>query len=251
MDIALGDKEANLKKAQDIIKSCNAELILFSELFTTGFDYENLSKLAEKIPGETTKRLLDACGNSLVGGSILEKRGEKLYNTFVLLGGRKILAQYSKMHPFAQEKKHFAAGKEPVVASTKLGKIALAICYDLRFPELFRHYMHRGAEIVVLAAEFPKPRMEHWKTLLRARAIENQYFVLACNRVGRDAANEYFGGSLAVNPWGEILCEGSEAEEVLYAEVDLEEVREIRERFPVLENAGSCKARNKYKHAEQ
>jgi omega-amidase len=111
---------------------------------------------------------------------------------------------------------------------------ALAICYDLRFPELFRSYATRGAGVILLPSEWPHPRLEHWRTLVQARAIENQCFLVACNRVGADRNSQFCGHSLIVDPWGTTLVEGGEDGELLLATLDLTAVAAVRERMTVL-----------------
>lgn len=237
IDITLGDKERNLNRAIKLIQSSNAELILFPELFTTGFDFANFKKLSENVPGETTDAISDVCGGVFVGGTIIERDENKIYNTFVLVGKDGILAKYRKIHLFEGEKNYFSQGDEIRVVDTKLGKLALAICYDIRFPELFREFMKQNAEVVIVSAEFPDPREEHWRALLRARAIENQYFVIATNRVGRDPKHTYFGGSVAIAPWGDVIVSGGNEESILKAEIDISDVVKIRREFPVLGDA--------------
>jgi omega-amidase len=109
----------------------------------------------------------------------------------------------------------------------------LAICYDLRFPEQFRAYALAGASVVFVPSEWPHPRLAHWRTLLRARAIENQFFVVACNRVGESKGTQFFGHSTIVDPWGELIVEGGEQEILLTAPIDTGLVAEIRERIPI------------------
>lgn len=136
-----------------------------------------------------------------------------------------------------EEKDYFSAGEESRVIDTVFGKVGLATCYDIRFPELFRELTKNGAEIILVTAEFPAPRDNHWKVLLQARAIENQVFVIAVNRVGRDKRQEYFGKSMVIDPWGEILLEGGNSEEILSCEVDISLVSKIRNEFPVLSDS--------------
>jgi predicted amidohydrolase len=126
-----------------------------------------------------------------------------------------------------------APGNKLVTIDLPWGRAGLAVCYDLRFPEMFRSYALEGAQLILLSAEWPKPRLEHWRTLLRARAIENQTFVVACNCVGEGGGNVFFGHSMVVDPWGEVIVEGQEHEEVLVAKLDLTRVVEIRRQYPV------------------
>ncbi|OYT42308.1 MAG: hypothetical protein B6U86_00620 [Candidatus Altiarchaeales archaeon ex4484_43] len=199
IDIELGNKEANLDKAVRIIEESNADLILFPELFTTGFDFNNLADLAEPLNGRTIERISDICEKSIVAGSIIEDSNMWLYNTFVLIDNTGVIGKYRKIHLFDREK----------------------------------HYLSAGDDISV-CANFPTLRKKHWEPLIKARAIENQFFVIACNRVGKDRVSEYFGRSIAVDPWGDVLTLGDGGEEILRCRVDRKMVREIRKGFPVL-----------------
>ncbi len=129
------------------------------------------------------------------------------------------------------------AGERATLAKLPWGTAGLAICYDLRFPELFRGYALAGARLILLPAEWPHPRLAHWRTLLRARAIENQYFVAACNRVGADPnGTRFFGHSTLIDPWGEAIAEAGEEPCLLTATLDLAQVEEIRRKIPVFED---------------
>ena len=177
--------------------------------------------------------------HAYVGGSILGRKGGRVYNQFILLAPQgEVVTTYEKVHLFGlmQEDQHLAPGGQLVTAQVGDVTAGLAICYDLRFPEMYRHYMEAGASVLLLASEWPNPRMEHWRTLLRARAIENQFYVIACNRVGSDANNSFFGHSLVIDPWGEILAEGSDSEQVIDCQLDLGLVQAARRRLPALQD---------------
>lgn len=236
MDVELGEKRMNTHKALDIIAESTADLILFPELFTTGLAFDHLSELAEGLDGETVSALSDACENRMVAGSIIETDGKWLYNTFLLIDDTGIIGKYRKIHLFPDEKHYFAPGDKTEVVHTKFGKIGLATCYDVRFPELFRRMMEDEADFVLLCANFPKVRRMHWEVLVKARAIENQFYVIACNRVGRDLKQEYHGRSMAVDPLGNVLAVGEDREEVLKCTVDRKNVKEARSGFPVLKD---------------
>jgi predicted amidohydrolase len=234
MDVELGEKRTNTHKALDIIAKSTADLILFPELFTTGLAFDHLSELAETLDGETVNALSDACENRMAAGSIIETDGKWLYNTFLLIDDTGIIGKYRKIHLFHDEKHHFASGEKTCVVNTKFGRIGLATCYDVRFPEMFRRMMEEEADFILLCANFPKVRRTHWEVLVKARAIENQYYVVACNRVGRDLKQEYHGRSMAVDPLGNVLTVGEDREEVLRCTVDRKNVKEARSSFPVL-----------------
>ncbi len=172
-----------------------------------------------------------------LGGSLLERRGDQAFNTFVLFGSDGgILGLYRKIHLFRlmDEEKWLTAGNELVVADAAWGRAGLGICYDLRFPEMFRYYGLRGAELILLPAEWPSRRIQHWSALLRARAIENQVFIAAVNRVGESKGEVFGGRSVLLNPWGETLVEGTEVDEALLtASLDLKEVARVRQHIPV------------------
>lgn len=131
------------------------------------------------------------------------------------------------------EHQYLSSGDRLALVETAWGQVGLSICYDLRFPELFRAYALSGARIVVVPAEWPHPRLAHWQTLLRARAIENQMFIIACNRVGRTGSNTFCGHSAIIDPWGETRIEGGESEDLLVATIDLDQVDAVRRQIPI------------------
>ena len=175
-----------------------------------------------------------------LGGSILELGADgKIYNCFALYNpDGKLAGVYRKIHLFRlmAEEQFLAPGPEAVTVDLPWGRVGLAICYDLRFPELFRRYALAGAKLILLPAEWPHPRRTHWRTLLRARAIENQMFVAGCNRVGSSKGSDFFGASALIDPWGEALIEGGEQETLLTLTVDLDQVDAVRKRIPIFED---------------
>ncbi|MGE5675679.1 MAG: carbon-nitrogen family hydrolase [Mycobacterium leprae] len=241
MDIRLGAPAENRAHAADLVRqaAAGADLVMLPEMWSTGYALPDLADNLADRDGEPTGRFLSAlaaeCGVYLAG-SVADQRGGKVYNSATVYGpGGARLAEYSKVHlvPMMEEERYLTAGERAVVADLGGVKAGLAICYDLRFPELHRSMALAGAELLLIPAEWPVQRLHHWRTLLMARAIENQCYVLGCNRVGRDNANQFPGHSLVVDPWGEILAEGGEGESILYAEIDLGKVAEIRARVPV------------------
>jgi len=237
IDIKQGDKGSNMNKIMDIINNSRGDLILFPELFTTGFAHEECHELAESLENsETVNQISDIAEDKLIAGSIIEVDNYRLYNTFLLIDDTGIIGKYRKIHLFDKERDVFTPGKDICVVNTEHGRMGLAVCYDLRFPELFREFMKNNAEIILICANFPSIRRSHWDILLKARAIENQFFIIACNRVGRDDYNEYSGRSMVIDPWGRSLTIGDDFETILHCNVDYRRVGEIRESFPVLEH---------------
>ena len=240
LEITLGEPEANISRARGLLaaaKQQGAEIVLLPELWTTGYDLERAAGLAIHLKSDHEIAKLAREFGVYLCGSVLEKSGGKFFNAFTIYSpSGDLLAVYRKLHLFAplREPEFLSSGDEPVAMELPWGKSGLAICYDLRFPELFRSYAVDGARLMLVCAEWPHPRLEHWRTLLRARAIENQAYVVACNAVGRVNETVFFGHSMIINPWGEVLMEAGEVETILSDELDLTEVDRIRTQFPVL-----------------
>ncbi len=240
MDIALGHPQLNRERALALTAHLGQQdIILLPELWSTGYDLQRAGELAESLDGITAGIMAEVAKQhqSYVGGSILVRQGEGIYNTFLLFNpAGELAAHYEKAHLFGlmDEHMYLAPGQRLVVAELPWGKAGLSICYDLRFPELYRCYADQGVGLLLISAEWPNPRLEHWRTLLRARAIENQSYVLAANRVGRDKNNGFFGHSLVIDPWGEIEAEGGSEEQVICLELDTERIASARQRLPVL-----------------
>jgi omega-amidase len=212
--IELGDIEANLSYVREALHRLaqqGVELAVLPEMWSCGFAYRDLNRLAQRTPElvrelETLSRDL----GMVIVGSLPEAHGEKVFNTAYLVDRGTLAGSYRKMHLFSLmgEDRALDAGDSVLVADTSIGKIGVMICYDLRFPELARRLALEGAEIIVVPGEWPKPREEHWRTLLRARAIENQLFVVAANCCGVVGKLDFFGASLIIGPKGEILAQG-------------------------------------------
>ena len=167
-----------------------------------------------------------------IGGSLIEQDKDAYYNTFVLYDqSGETINSYRKVHLFRMlnEEQYFKAGDRLVIAETEWGKIGMATCYDLRFPEMFRAYSVKGVVLILVIAEWAQRRIAHWQQLLQARAIENQCFVIAPNQsgVGTDSVVT-FGNSMVVDPWGKILARAAkEGEEVIYADLYFDELDEM------------------------
>jgi predicted amidohydrolase len=244
MNVQLGDPAANLER----VRAWTAEaarrgsaLVLFPELWSTGYDLEHWERHASP-PGEGIFVKLAELAREhriAIGGSVLEARSGRAYNAFALFdAGGTLSATYRKTHLFRlmDEEKWLAPGERLELVEADWGLTGLGICYDLRFPEMFRHYALRGARLVLLPAEWPARRAYHWQTLLRARAIENQMFVAGCNRVGESKGEVFGGGSAVIDPWGEAVVEGGSGETLLTAEIDLAQADAVRKKIPVFED---------------
>lgn len=249
-----GDKRRNIEKALDFVRAAagrGARFILLPEVFNYRGGIktkEALRMIAEDIQGESLRPFLDAARRHkafILAGSIYEKAqgSAKVYNTSALISpAGKIIAKYRKIHLFDAileektvcESDSFLAGKKIVAARVKEFNIGLSICYDVRFPELYRACARLGAHVLCVPSAFTKMTGQvHWEVLLKARAIENLCYVLAPNQTGTDSRGvEAFGNSLMISPWGEILARASAtAEEIIFAELSLVEVQKARRVF--------------------
>ncbi len=241
MDIALGQPLANLAKVQEWTAEARrrgSDVVLFPELWSTGYDLENAARYATGLGEGLFAELAGLARENAIYicGSLLSRQDRRYYNTASLFSPTgKCLGHYNKIHLFRlmEEDRYLAAGQATPVFDLPWGQSAIAICYDLRFPELFRRYALAGARIIFLPAEWPYPRLEHWRTLLQARAIENQLFIAACNRVGESKGEKFSGHSAIYDPWGRLVVEAGDGEVLLTASVDPAMVEEARRTIPV------------------
>jgi omega-amidase len=242
LEITLGEPDRNISRARELLavaKQRDAQLVLLPELWTTGYDLEHAAEHSLNLTSDPENVLSQLARefDVYICGSTLENKDGKFFNTQTIYSRTgELVGLYRKLHLFGalNEPKFLSAGDRPVVVSLPWGQTGLAVCYDLRFPEMFRSYAIAGARLMLISAEWPHPRLEHWRTLLRARAIENQAFVVACNAVGETNGNVFFGHSMIINPWGEVLTEAGESQTTLFAELDLAQVDQIRSQYPVL-----------------
>ncbi|MFF8998108.1 carbon-nitrogen family hydrolase [Streptomyces achromogenes] len=222
-----------------------ADLVVLPELWTTGaFAYEEFGREAEPLEGPTYEVMAEAASDAgvwLHAGSIPERDPEgTLYNTSLVFSpSGELAAAYRKIHRFGFDKGEavlMGAGRDLVTVRLPDTTIGVATCYDLRFPELFRALVDAGAETLVVPAGWPERRRAHWTLLARARAVENQAFVLACGTAGTHAGVPQAGHSIVVDPWGEVLAEAGPGEEVLTVDIDPAKPAATREQFPALKD---------------
>ena len=250
------DKSANLARAESLVAraaSAGADVVVLPEKWNLIGSADDYRAAAEPLEGglsvEAMSRWARTLGITLVGGSITERRDahEKLSNTCCVFDAEGALAAvYRKIHLFDvevgghvyRESEAEEPGTEPVVAHVEDWAAGLTVCYDLRFPELYRILALEGAELATVPAHFTTPTgKDHWHVLLRARAIENQFYVAAAGQVGETLRGKpAYGRSLVVDPWGIVLAQAPDEETVIVAEIDRARLREIRAKLPSLAN---------------
>lgn len=240
--IQAGNVQANIRSAETCIQKAaerGSQIALLPELWSTGYDLTNARLLAQSLNQGYFASLSNLSSQYQIytAGSALESFQDKAYNTFTLYAPDGNLAGvYRKVHLFhlMNEDSWLTPGDCLTLVDTPFGKVGLSVCYDLRFPEMFRQYALQGARLVLISAEWPAERLEHWRLLLRTRAVENQYAVAATNSCGLTESETYGGYSTLVNAWGEISTEAGEAEQVATGDVDLDLTEQIRKKINVL-----------------
>jgi omega-amidase len=247
MNISIGKPEHNFEEVsqwlnQAVTAPVKPDVIVLPEMWNTGYALEEIHLLADE-NGEQTKSLIsNFCKQhnvNVVAGSIAEKRNGDIRNTSYIFNREgKLTGAYSKIHLFRlmDEEKYLTAGEAQGGFQLEQIPSGVMICYDIRFPELFRTMALQGTKLMFIPAEWPKPRLHHWRTLLMARAIENQMYVVSCNRMGTSGSTEFFGHSMIIDPWGEVIAEAGEEEGILTAEIDLDLVDDVRSRIPIFED---------------
>ena len=244
MHIAYGELRKNTAQMEKWATEAGrrgSHMVVFPELWSSGYDLENAKDYASVLNSGLFAKLSEVAtaANTSIVGSILEKRGVEVANSasFFAPNGR-MMGIYRKMHLFRlmEEDQYLAPGPNPLMMDLPWGETALAICYDLRFPELFRRYAQEGAKMVIIPAEWPLVRIDHWRALLVARAIENQCYIIATNAAGETGDTVFGGHSMIVDPWGKIVVEGGESPMLLTADIEMDLVDEVRQRIPVFED---------------
>ncbi len=248
MDLRIGDPEYNFARAEQFMQEAvdrKSDLVVFPELWHSAYALKQARQFACAVAAGPAAQGsfarfagLAQAHRTAVAGSLLEAASGAVYNTMVLYDAQgRLQASYRKLHlvPMLDEPRYLQAGD--ALRQVRLGshRAGLAVCYDLRFPEMFRRYALEGCQSILLSAEWPHPRGEHWRILLRTRAIENQCFVFACNRVGASDGVSFCGHSAVIDPWGNTLVDGQEAEGLFTATCDLDMVTETRSAVPVLQ----------------
>ncbi|MGE5457741.1 MAG: carbon-nitrogen family hydrolase [Methanococcaceae archaeon] len=234
-------KEANKDKLSKLLaRGAQTDILIFPEMTLTGFSMKG-ALLAEETDGKSCaffSALAIEKKSYLVFGMI-EQSGEKVFNSlFCMNKTGQIIARYRKIHPFTYsgESINYQKGSEPALVEIEGWKIGLSICYDLRFPELYRLYGKQKADLLINIANWPVPRISHWRTLLKARAIENQCFVAGVNRTGSDPKNQYSGLSSFISPMGEVINSSENEEKIIFCEAAKSEIDEFRRKMPFLDD---------------
>ena len=246
------DKQANLRKAEHMIRAAHqggAQIVALPEMFNCPYTSTLFSAYAEEETGETVRRMSDLAGQLgiyLIAGTIPERDGSKLYNTcFAFDPMGKIIGRHRKMHLFDiaikggiqfKESEVLAQGNEITVLETEFCKIGIAICYDMRFPELIRLMSLKGAELIVVPGAFNMTTGPvHWELTMKARALDNQvYFAAVSPARDMEASYHAYGHSGVVNPWGAFSAVTDEKEGLVFSDIDLAYLREIRQQLPLL-----------------
>lgn len=242
MAVVEGDKARTIEKAINYIRRAQgADLIILPEMWNIGFmSFERYQKEAEEQNGETLSALREVSrevGAFVHSGSFVERVGDSFFNSSYLISpSGELLANYRKIHLFgyhSREDQLLSSGKEVVVVDTPLGRLGMATCYDLRFPELFRRMMQKGVQVILVCSAWPYPRLEPWIMLNRVRALENQCFLVSANSCELNQGAMFLGHSMMVDPWGVILASAGDDEVILRAELDLDLIHNAAGRFPV------------------
>ncbi len=234
------DKLKNQEKLNYLLSQEKREesILIFPEMTLTGFTMK-ASSFAEALNGESFNYFSSVAekNNAHVFAGIIESAGSQFYNSLLHIDPKgKLKSVYRKIHPFSYstEDKHYLKGKETVITNLNDWNIGLSICYDLRFPELYRYYGKARTELIIVIANWPDTRIEHWRTLLKARAIENQCYVAGVNRVGNDPKLKYNGCSSLFDPMGKEIISSSDKETILTADININYVKEVRAKLPFL-----------------
>jgi omega-amidase len=234
------NRENNIIELKDLLDKnlTDEDIVIFPEMTLTGYTM-NTQLFAEELDGIGLTFFINEARRRkkhfFVG--IIERDENKFYNTLFHLDRNGIIAaRYRKIHPFsfAEEDKYFASANEPVITKVDEMTVGLSVCYDLRFPELFRFYAKKKCQLIINIANWPVQRIEHWKILSRARALENLCYFIGANRIGSDPYNEYNGLSVVFDPRGNEILTANSSERIFKVEISEEVVLKTREKYPFL-----------------
>lgn len=245
MDLVYANPQKNLELVEARITNMmqkSVDVIVIPEMWNTSYALEEIKDIAD----EDGKNHAAKIGNlakkfkvNIIAGSVSDRRESKIYNTSYIYNreGQNI-ARYSKVHLFQlmDEHKYLARGEKNVPFDIDGITCGIIICYDLRFPELTRSLALNGAKIIFVVAQWPNPRFNHWSILNKARAIENQLYFVSVNRVGCEKDKSFFGHSMVLDPWGEVIYEAGEQEDMKVVEVIPEKVDEVRRKIPCFQD---------------
>ncbi|HUW77821.1 MAG TPA: carbon-nitrogen family hydrolase [Candidatus Nanopelagicaceae bacterium] len=238
--------EARVERAAGLVAAQRrADLVILPELWVQGgFAFETFADTAQEIDGPAVTAMRNAAVATGIwlhaGTMVLRSSDGRLRNTAIMIApDGSIIAQYAKRHLFGftgGETTVLAAGDDLVTVDLPWFRAGLSTCYDVRFPEMYRALLDLGSEVFLIPSAWPERRIAHWSLLIRARAVENQAYVIACNGVGKQGEVNLGGHSAIIDPWGVVLAEGGTEEEVLVAEIDRKLVGKTRDVFPVLKD---------------
>lgn len=245
----IGNQQATFKNVEKMLEKhtgSKPDLMVFPEVWSVGWDCSIFPEYAEFIETSKTidflKHIALEFNTTIIGGSFIQKKDKTLKNTCPVISKQgKLITTYDKMHLFShkgsEENEYISTGDKLKIIDFGYTKIGLSICYDIRFPELYRKYSQNGAEVIINMAAWSNKKLNHWKIMHTSRAIENQCFLIAVDQTGKIKNDEYnLGHSMAINPWGDIIEKLDSEENCLYFELDLNEVKKIREDFPLLKD---------------
>lgn len=237
-DIAWEDRDANLAKYDQLLENIgNTDLVVLPEMFNTGFTM-NPKNLWEDMEGPSVKWLQDKAAqlDAVVMASLIIQEEARYYNRLLWVNPDKSYSTYDKRHLFTmtEEPKHFTPGSQRLITEHQGWKFMPVVCFDLRFPVWLRNKEHY--DCLIVNANWPEKRSPHWQTLLKARAIENQCYVIGVNRVGKDGNNVNFSGdSMAVNPMGDALIHMKHTKQVVQIDLPYESITKTRRHMPFLD----------------
>ncbi len=237
-DRHLGENVSRAYRYFSMVKSYKPDILVLPELWCCGYS-DSYTRRAMVDALNTMKRVSKHLDTLVVGSIPWIEEGDFVYNRALAVYRGEVIAYYDKIHLFKPFNEHliFKPGSYPALFSYKGLIVGLAICYDMRFPELFRSYAVNGAQLVIAPSAWGRPRLHQWKSIVVAEAAINQLFLVAVNRVGSSTMGEEFAGhSMAVDPWGDVIVELGEDESLLLADIDTGIVEPVRRRLPILED---------------